>query len=373
MTTETWNSPLFFDLDKVESIAEEEAAITLDYSLPIIVPEDSELEMDNRLEVHEPKPVAQPFQMPSRVEKSRAQKSSSSSFSPWLWLVGALGLLLVLMLLVDAYHFIEQQYAESFLMGTVFLGLIFTIGTASLLLSWQAYRKIQTLRTVSALQQEGRQLMATDGYGNASHYINKIADFYAQHPDVKTRLEHFYLALNDTHHDREVCHLFSNFVMKEMDQQAYQIVIQRSKETALMVMISQIALLDTVLTLWRNIRMIRDVATLYGGKPGFLGSLSLITSVLQNLIYADVSEMVAESVAEILGGSMLSVMSAQVAQGLGSGVMTARVGLHAIQACRPLPFPEEEKPRLRDIRREIISSLKEAFKTKESSSVTSSN
>ncbi len=109
-------------------------------------------------------------------------------------------------------------------------------------------------------------------------------------------------------------------------------MVQRSKETALMVMISQIAILDAVLTLWRNVRMIRDIATLYGSRPGFLSSMSLAANVLQNLIYADVSEMVAESVAEIFGGSVLAVMSAQAAQGLGSGVLTARLGLHAIQA-----------------------------------------
>jgi len=155
--------------------------------------------------------------------------------------------------------------------------------------------------------------------------------------------------------------LFSNFVLKEIDQQAYHIVSQRSKETALMVMISQIALLDAILTLWRNTRMIQDIATLYGGRPGFLGTITLIGGVLQNLIYADVSEMVADSAAEILGGSMLSVMSAQVAQGLGSGVLTARIGIQTMQACRPLPFSEEEKTPLKKTFVEKSSSHSRAY------------
>ncbi len=348
MNTDTWNPPLFFELEQVETIAEEEKAITLDYTPPVILPENTELEYE---------PVVQPITLP---------QSPQSPHSPWLWLVGALGTLLVLMLLVDTYYFIAQQYAHSLFLGTLFLTLILTISGAALILTRQAYKKIQTLRTVSALQKEARELMEADSYGNADPYLKKIVNFYAHRPDVKKRLEGFYIALNDTHQDREVFRLFSDFVLKEIDQQAYHIVSQRSKETALMVMISQIALLDTILTLWRNTRMIQDIATLYGGRPGFLGTITLIGGILQNLIYADVSEMVADSVAEILGGSMLSVMSAQVAQGLGSGVLTARLGIRTMQACRPLPFSEEEKPRLKNIRREIIFSLKGVFEKKES-------
>jgi putative membrane protein len=153
--------------------------------------------------------------------------------------------------------------------------------------------------------------------------------------------------------------------MKEIDQQAYRVVEQRAKETALLVMVSPIPLLDTLFTLWRNLRMIRDIATLYGGRPSFFASASLVKSVVQNLIYADVSEILAESVADAFGNSVLSVVSTQAAQGVGSGILTARVGLQAMALCRPLPFQAEEKPRLKEIRWEIITSLKGFFENKE--------
>lgn len=362
MSTATLKTPLFFDLDKVETIAEEEASITLDYTPPVIFPEEAELETNNLLAANE----SYSTPMPQIVLDSPPRRTTS----PWLWLVGSLGLLLGLMLVVDAYHFIVQQYASSWFIGTLFFGLILAITGAALILTWQAYKNIRALRTVSALQEEGRQLMETGGYGGATPYISKVVQFYEHRSDIKARLERFHATVNDSHHDREVCALFSNHVMKDIDQQASRIVTQRSQETALMVMISQIALLDAVLTLWRNVRMIRDVATLYGGRPSFFGSISLIVNVLQNLIYAGASEVVADGVAEIVGGSVLSVMSAQVAQGLGSGVLTARLGLHAIQICRPLPFTEEEKPRLKDIRKEIVKSIKSVFKTKESNNKT---
>ena len=354
MTTETWTKPIFFDLDTVENIAEEEATVPLDYAPPVILPENTEFEKNYPS-------AAQPEFSITQSHKDFPPQTYPSNAGPLWWLVGSLGLLLIFMLLVDTYHFIAQQYHTSLFLGTLFLSLILSIASATFILSWRSYKNLQNLRSVAVLQQEGHQLLASEDYGKAIPYLNKITHLYTDKPDIKERLERFYLTFNDSHHDREVCSLFSNLVLKEIDQQAYAIITQRSKEAALMVMLSQIALLDSLLMLWRNVRMIRDIATLYGGKPGFLATLSLIKGVFQNIIYAGVSEVAADSVTEIMSSSVLSFMSAQAAQGVGSGVLTARLGLYTMQTCRPLPFLEAEKPRLKEIRWEIMSSLKRLF------------
>jgi len=370
MATQSWIAPIYFDVDEVECLASEEAIVPLTYKPAVILPAESQLNLHEIVE--EKKQVSQSRKTKKITISSQPKKTIYQQIQPivtptthmFIWLIGALGLLLTLMLLVDSYNFIVEQYTRSFVFGTVFLSLCLIIMTIVLLLSWRAYQNLRALRIVTALQQEGQQLVTMNGYGNAAAYLQKITHFYAERSDIKLKLEKFYLALNDSHQDTEMCRLFSSQVMDELDQEAYQIVVHRSKETAVMIMISPIALLDTALTLWRNIAMIRDIATLYGGRPGFLASMSLTGTVLQNLIYADVSSLLADSLAETLGGSVLSVFSAQAAQGLGSGVMTARVGLKAIEACRPLPFIEEEKPRLKDIRKEIVGSIKNVFENK---------
>jgi putative membrane protein len=360
MNANMCNKPIYFELDEVESIAEEEATVVLDYQPPVILPADLELEL-------EPEPL-----LPNTADSAWSVPNATnpllhswSIHSPWMWLATSLGLLLVLILLLDTYHLVLEQYNRSFFLGTLFLVVITGITTATAVLIWRSYQNIITLRMISALQQEGQQLMTSQGYGNAIYYINRVAHLYMERPTTKLRLEQFYQTIKDTYQDREVCALFSQQIMQEIDQQAYYIVTQRSKETALLIMISHVAWLDTLLTLWRNTRMIQEVAVLYGGRPSLLSSISLIKEVLQNLIYADVSEIAAENLAEILGGSMLSILSTQMAQGLGSSVLTARVGLRAMQVCRPLPFLAEEQPRLKEIRKEIIKSLKKVVATQE--------
>jgi len=360
-----WKNPVFFELESVESVAGEEEKIPLAYTAPMIIPAEAELEVMALQEAYEPdlKAAKPTGQTASVLVKPPARALHKS---PWLWLLGFLGGLLVFLLILDAWYFVAGQFVHSFMLGFLALVLVGGITATASFLTWRSYRNIQKLRTVSALQQEGTRIMENNGYGEALHYINRVGHFYDDRPEVKARLERFYLtSLNDSLHDRELCELFSTQVMHELDQKAYKIVLQRSKETALMVMISPVAIIDTVLTLWRNVRMIRDIATLYRGRPGFFGSLGLVTMVIQNMVYADVSELLADVVTDTLGNTVLSAVSTQAAQGVGSGILTARLGLRTMQVCRPIPFTEEERPRLKMIRREIFSMLKGMFERKQ--------
>ncbi|CCK14610.1 Membrane protein YcjF [Cronobacter universalis NCTC 9529] len=45
-------------------------------------------------------------------------------------------------------------------------------------------------------------------------------------------------------------------------------------------------------------------------------------------------------------------------QGLGAGLLTARLGVKAMELCRPLPWTEDDKPRLGDFRRQLLSEVK---------------
>jgi putative membrane protein len=38
-----------------------------------------------------------------------------------------------------------------------------------------------------------------------------------------------------------------------------------------------------------------------------------------------------------------------------NGLMTARIGLSAMDVCRPLPFMAEERPRLKDLAGDLVS------------------
>ncbi|MEY3220421.1 MAG: hypothetical protein RIT27_1778 [Pseudomonadota bacterium] len=363
-----WQSPIVFELDDLNAQPQESNRKT-NYSPPFTV-SDIENTVSNvdipetcadisETEKNDLKLEAFPA-LAQLVEKGGKlwEKLSFSTASPWFWLLSGLGLWWAGMLFVDSFNFIADRFANNTLIGLLFLGLFGVIIVNVGRLTWVTWQDFLALKSVSNLQADGKELLESNQYGLAMPYVNKISRFYSQRPDVKARLERFYMTVNDSHSDSEVCALFSKQVLEELDRRAYHLILKQAKETALLIALSPRAFLSSFLTLWGTVKMVRDVATLYGGRPRFVSSIKLLGAVFQNLIYAGVSEQVAESLSNLLGGSLLSVVSTQLAQGVGSGILTARVGLHAMRVCRPLPFRADEQPQWQHIARDVWSAVK---------------
>lgn len=368
-----WQTPVIFELDDLNAHPQENNYRT-SYTPPVVISDmekiQSTADIKNNLESSSLNNISETEKLDLKlegfpslmqlVEKSGKvwEKFSLPTTSPWCWLLCALGLWWTGALVVDSFHFIATRFSNNFLSGLFFLGLFGVIIVSLGRLIWAAWQDLLALKSISHLQSEGAEFLESKNYGHAIPYVNKISRFYTQRQDVKEHLDRFYMTVSDSHSDSEVCALFSKQVLKEIDEKAYRLILKQARETALLVALSPRAFLSTLLTLWSTVKMIRDLATLYGGRPGFISSISLIGKVFQSLIYAGISERIAESVSDLLGGSLLSVVSAQLAQGVGSGILTARVGLHAMRTCRPLPFRADEQPQWQNIALEILTSFK---------------
>jgi putative membrane protein len=59
----------------------------------------------------------------------------------------------------------------------------------------------------------------------------------------------------------------------------------------------------------------------------------------------------------VLGGSVLSKLSRRFGEGLVNGALSARVGVAAMEVCRPLPFSERHKPSVRTMIKRALQGL----------------
>ena len=94
------------------------------------------------------------------------------------------------------------------------------------------------------------------------------------------------------------------------------------------------------------------------------GRLRLFRLVLLNIAFAGASELVREVGMDWMSQDLAARLSARAAQGIGAGLLTARLGIKAMEVCRPLPWIDGDKPRLGDFRRELIGQLKETLNKK---------
>lgn len=179
------------------------------------------------------------------------------------------------------------------------------------------------------------------------------------------RLQRWQKQLNDTHNAQEVGYLFSQTVLSDIDKKARRLVSKSAGEAAIVVGISPLAVVDLFFVAWRNLALINKIAALYGIELGYFSRIRLLRMVLVNMAFAGATELIHDIGMEWLSKDLMAKLSARAAQGLGVGLLTARLGIKAIEFCRPLVFQQDEKPRLSQIHQELLTTLKSSLLGKE--------
>ena len=275
--------------------------------------------------------------------------------------LGGAAALVLLALAFDAGDLMTRAFATSSALGVlVTLALSVTVGTA-IKLSLDELVSIRRLRQIDGLRAQAADLVSANGHGAALPFAETLGAFYRDRADLAPALQSLHLAVTDAHSDAEVITLIDRQVLSAIDQRAYASVLRASRDTALATALSPSAALDVAIVLWRNLRLVREVSTLYGARPGQFGSWRLMRRMLANLAVAGVADSVGHVAVDALGGSLAAAVSTRLGQGMINGLLTARVGLAAMNLCRPVAFTSENKPSLRRIRAELMSVPKEVL------------
>ncbi|ELI6447288.1 TIGR01620 family protein [Photobacterium damselae subsp. damselae] len=220
-------------------------------------------------------------------------------------------------------------------------------------------RELLNLRRLKHRQTErdqAQELLNADGIGNGKAFCTKLAK-QSQISTENTGYDRWIHSLAATHNDREVMALYDKMVVSQQDKMARQLVARYSSEAAVMVALSPLAIADMLLVAWRNFRLIEQVSNVYGVELGYWSRIRLVKLVLANMAFAGASEIATDIGTEVLSMDLAGRMSTRVAQGVGIGLLTGRLGLKAITLMRPLPWQPGEQPKLSEIRHDLIAQL----------------
>lgn len=168
-----------------------------------------------------------------------------------------------------------------------------------------------------------------------------------------------FLAAREPHHGgAEVQQLLAHHLLAPRDRQARRMISRMAGETAVMVAVSPLTLVDMALVAWRNLAMVDRICRLYGLELGYASRLRLLRNVLYNMAFAGATEMASEAGVELLSLNLAGRLSTRAGQGLGVGLLTAHLGLRTQRLTRPLVFADGEAPRMGDLRRELWQQLR---------------
>lgn len=236
-------------------------------------------------------------------------------------------------------------------------GLIIIAGVGSVATEW---RRLYRLRQRADERDTARDLLHSHGLGQGRVFCEKLAA-QAGLDNSHPALQRWQASLHETQNDREVVELYARLVQPVLDAQARREISHSAAESALMIAVSPLALVDMAFIAWRNLRLVNRIAVLYGIELGYYSRIRLFRLVLLNMAFAGASELVREVGMDWMSQDLAARLSARAAQGIGAGLLTARLGIKTMELCRPLPWLEGDKPKLGDFRRELIGKLKNSM------------
>ncbi len=274
------------------------------------------------------------------------------------WFAAATALLLSSAVAAECYRLISWGYDLHSALGIGFSVLVASALGSGILWLLKCRRGLRQLKKTESVRQQADRLLDSHGQGQAAPVLQRL-QHQSRGTALEPELQQAMSEVDSAYKDGEIIRFVSHHGFREADRLALERVGTHSLETAVMVGVSPFVSFDMLLIGWRNFRMLNEIAGHYGIAPGLTTQLRLLRQVLHNLAFAGISELAIDSGGALLGSSLTTQLSARAGQGLGAGLMTARVGLQTIQLCRPLPFDRRHQPKLGHIRDRILSQLKD--------------
>ena len=153
---------------------------------------------------------------------------------------------------------------------------------------------------------------------------------------------------------RQVLTLTERELLSPLDRLARSTVGNSGRWVSMVTALSPAAVFAVGFVAYENFRMLRNLAGVYGGRPGFMSVLRLMRLIAAHLALTGGIAFTDDILGQFLGHGMTSRVSKRLGEGLVNGGFTIRIGIAAIEVLRPLPYIEARQPRLREFVSEFL-------------------
>jgi putative membrane protein len=161
----------------------------------------------------------------------------------------------------------------------------------------------------------------------------------------------------DVHDAGELLTMADREMVAPLDREARRFITRSAKRVATVTAMSPMALIAVGYVLIENLRLLRSLAALYGGRPGFFGLMRLAHLVFAHLLATGGIALTDDLLGQFLGQDILHRLSRRLGEGAFNGALTARIGVAAIEVIRPLPYLAAKPTRVRDVLGEVLKPM----------------
>jgi len=234
-------------------------------------------------------------------------------------------------------------------LAAVFGCLISIVIGAGLYLLWQLLGSHGDEQQIEELRGLAADISLQHNCGAAIGLFEKLDTLYHNKPQ-NIHWQRCKKSMPDYSDDREVLSHIDRLFLCKLDVEAQRRISKHSAQIGIAVAVSPWASIDMLLSFWRNLQMIMDVAQVYGVRPSLRNRLKLLRRVLSHMALSGASELAINELLQDVGGQdLLSVLSARFGQGLGVAIYSAKIGISVMHVCRPISFEKNSTPSLANI------------------------
>lgn len=282
----------------------------------------------------------------------RAARGGGGSWIGGLFWTGLSGLLTLAVGLWLA-EFLGALFAQSVWLGWLGAGLLGALLLALTVLAVRELAALARLGRVEGLQRLARSAAAAPDPRPGERLLDGLAALYGRRPEL--RASEIAESCRTLGTGPEITRAAERRLMPALDRDAAAEVSRAAGRVAAVTALLPMPALDLLLVLAANIRMIRRIAEIYGGRAGWLGSWRLLKAVAQHLVATGAISATDDLLGPLVGGGILGQLSRRFGEATVNAALTARVGTAAIEVCRPLPFAALPAPKARSL---VLGALK---------------
>lgn len=243
---------------------------------------------------------------------------------------------------VDAYQWIAGAFASSQQLGWLASAFVAAGVGGALLIIGRELRSFWRLTSVEANQEKltNKNLRPPE----MRDAIRNVLSVVPKDKETEKAIENYQRRLQQHHTPAQQLDMLSRTVMTPLDRRAEAVVRKATAQALGITAVSPTAFTDVVFFVAMAVRMVRNVAAVYGHRPTSAATIHLLRRLVTEAGKLGVVDMAGMGLTQHLGGAIAERLATSTAESLYAGQRMARIGLITMGMCRPVPFEAHEMP-----------------------------
>lgn len=250
--------------------------------------------------------------------------------------------------------FVSAALARQDWVGWLAFGLASIAAVAALVILLREIVGLFRLRRLTRLRRDVEAAIATSDRALERASVRRLAALFRGRRDMRWGLARLKEHAGDVRDARELLKLADRELLVPLDVTARRVILKSAKRVSVVTAVSPIFWIAMIYVAVENLRLLRTLAALYGGRPGTLGALRLARMVVTHIAATGGIALTDDLLGQFLGQDLLRRLSRRLGEGAFNGAMTARIGAAAVAVTRPMPFIDTEPVRARDVLPELF-------------------